>query len=77
MLVKVVFLIIISLLWHGILTLNVLFYKHGYSALHKASMMGHANIVKVLIQNGADVNLISKASIIAIAKFIFEILPRI
>ena len=40
-------------------------------------MMGHANIVKVLIQNGADVNLISKASIIAIAKFIFEILTRI
>ena len=38
---------------------------------------GHAHIVKVLIQNGADVNLISKASIIAIAKFIFEILTRI
>ena len=37
----------------------------------------HANIVKVLIQNEADVNLISKASIIAIAKFIFEILTRI
>ena len=39
--------------------------------------MGHTDIVRILIQHGVDVNLISTVGIISIAKFIKQILTYV
>ena len=38
--------------------------QSGFTPLHAASRMGHSDVVKILIQNGADINLASEVEII-------------
>ena len=45
-----------------------IFTQSGFTPLHAASGKGHSDVVKTLIQNGADINLVSK---------VWRLLPRI